>query len=106
MKNAAIANDNARLAILKQGEMVNCLAQLSSVLSKGLTMSDTMGLQSNTNSRPSDYTAPTSNRTTTTPNLGPAATREGTSRPDSFDPTVPDHEGNNNTLLKLTTSEP
>lgn len=37
--NAAVANENARLAILKQGEMVNCLAQLSSVLSTGLTMS-------------------------------------------------------------------
>ena len=38
-ENASAANENARLAILKQGEMVNCLAQLSNVLSKGLNMS-------------------------------------------------------------------
>ena len=30
------ANENARLSILKQGEMVNCLDQLSGVLSKSL----------------------------------------------------------------------
>lgn len=38
-ENAAIANENARLAILKQGEMVSCLSQLSHVLSTGLQMS-------------------------------------------------------------------
>lgn len=38
-ENAALANENARLAILKQGEMVGCLAQLSTVLSRGLSMS-------------------------------------------------------------------
>jgi hypothetical protein len=38
-ENAVIANENARLAILKQGEVVSCLAQLSSVLSKGLFVS-------------------------------------------------------------------
>ena len=38
-QNAAnLANDNARLGILKQGEMVNCLSQLSTILSKGLTI--------------------------------------------------------------------
>ena len=37
-KNAVIANKNARLAIVKQGEMVSCLAQLSTVLDHGLTM--------------------------------------------------------------------
>ena len=35
-ENAIIANENACLAILKQREVVSCLAQLSSVLSKGL----------------------------------------------------------------------
>lgn len=34
-KNAAIANDNSRLTILKQREMVSCLSQLSIVLSSG-----------------------------------------------------------------------
>ena len=38
-ENAVAANENARLAILKQSEMVHCLVQLSSVLSTGLTMS-------------------------------------------------------------------
>jgi hypothetical protein len=38
-ENAVIANENARLAILKQGEVVSCLAQVSSVLSKGLFVS-------------------------------------------------------------------
>lgn len=40
-ENAAIANENARLSILKQGEMVSCLSQLSHVLSTGLQMSST-----------------------------------------------------------------
>jgi hypothetical protein len=38
-ENVVIANENARLAILKQGEVVSCLAQLSYVLSKGLFVS-------------------------------------------------------------------
>jgi hypothetical protein len=38
-ENAVIANENARLAILKQGEVVSCLTQLSFVLSKGLFVS-------------------------------------------------------------------
>ena len=42
-ENAKIANDNARLAIMKQGEMVSCLAQLPNVLSKGLSMSSEKG---------------------------------------------------------------
>lgn len=37
-ENAIVANENARLAILKQGEMVHCLSQLSTVLSNGLSM--------------------------------------------------------------------
>lgn len=44
-ENAVMANDNARLAILKQGEMVTCLSQLSTVLNRGLTMSTSAGLQ-------------------------------------------------------------
>jgi len=35
-ENATIANDNACLAIQKQGEMVSCLAQLSYVLGQGV----------------------------------------------------------------------
>ena len=38
--NSLVANENARLSILKQGEMVNYLAQLSSVLSKSLLMTN------------------------------------------------------------------
>ena len=38
-ENAAIPNENARLAIMKQGEMVSCLSELSSVLNTGLSMS-------------------------------------------------------------------
>ena len=34
------ANENARLSIMKQGEMVNCLTQLSGVLSKSLNKSN------------------------------------------------------------------
>lgn len=37
-ENATVANDNARLSILKQGEMVSCLSQLSTVLSQSLNM--------------------------------------------------------------------
>lgn len=43
-EHARIANENARLAILKQGEMVHCLAQLASVLRHGLTMSSAQAL--------------------------------------------------------------
>ena len=38
--NSLVANENVRLSILKQGEMVNCLAQLSTVLSKSLLMTN------------------------------------------------------------------
>ena len=31
-----IANKNAQLAIIKQGEVVNCLVQLSTILTMGL----------------------------------------------------------------------
>ena len=37
-ENAAIANDNTRLSILKQREMVSCLSHLSTVLSNSLSM--------------------------------------------------------------------
>lgn len=37
-ENSLVANENARLAIMKQGEMVSCLAQLSTVLTQGMTM--------------------------------------------------------------------
>jgi hypothetical protein len=38
-ESSLIANKNARLAIINQGEVVSCLAQLSSVLSMGLNVS-------------------------------------------------------------------
>jgi hypothetical protein len=38
-ENSVIANENAHLAIVKQGEVVSCLAQVSSLLSKGLFVS-------------------------------------------------------------------
>lgn len=44
-ENASIANDNARMAIIKQGEMVACLSQLSTVLGRGLTMANTQSLE-------------------------------------------------------------
>ena len=37
-ESALATNENARLSILKQGDMVNCLAHLSTVLSKSLIM--------------------------------------------------------------------
>jgi len=37
-ENASIANENARLSIMKQGEMVSCFAQLSFVLHQGLSI--------------------------------------------------------------------
>lgn len=62
--NAAVANENARLAIMKQGEMVSCLSQLSHVLSSGLNMSNL--------SRHSSVaaTAPQHTRTTSFPYSG------------------------------------
>ena len=39
-ENASIANENARMAIMKQGEMVACLSQLSTMLGRGLTMAN------------------------------------------------------------------
>jgi hypothetical protein len=38
-ENARMANENAHLAIIKQGEVVSCLAQLSNVLKVGLNVS-------------------------------------------------------------------
>jgi hypothetical protein len=37
-ENAMIANENARLAIMKQGEVVSCLENLSTVLRMGLNV--------------------------------------------------------------------
>ena len=41
---ALAVNENARLSILKQGEMVTCLANLSGVLSRGLMMTNGHGV--------------------------------------------------------------
>jgi hypothetical protein len=38
-ESAMMANENARVAIMKQGEVVSCLSQLSSVLKMGLNVS-------------------------------------------------------------------
>jgi hypothetical protein len=38
-KSSLIVNENARLAIIKQREVISCLAQLSSVLQMGLNVS-------------------------------------------------------------------
>ena len=45
-EHAIATNENARLAILKQGEIVNCLAQLSTVLSSSLQRSGILEDQS------------------------------------------------------------
>ena len=42
-ENAQMANKKVRLSILNQKKMVSCLAQLSTVLSKGLSMSSGTG---------------------------------------------------------------
>jgi hypothetical protein len=52
-ENAVIANENAHLAIQKQGEVVSCLSQLSSVLSLGLKVS------SNDDKRGAPHAVPT-----------------------------------------------
>jgi len=39
-ENAMVANENARLSIFKQGKMVHCLANLSSVLRQSLIMTN------------------------------------------------------------------
>lgn len=112
-ENAAIANDNARLAILKQGKMVSCLSQLSNVLSKGLTMSSTRGLHSNSNIGPSDYTRPTQNlfasgHNASDINIGPADLSHGTTTasPTNLDPAHAEHRANNSTVDVLTTPTP
>ena len=46
-ENAVIANENARLSILKQGEVVTCLTNLSGVLSRSLIMTSQQGVPKN-----------------------------------------------------------
>jgi len=77
-ENAAIANENARLAIMKQGEMVSCLAQLSNVLSHGLTMSsgNAQARFQDLQRAPTDPTpAPTPNSTEPTHAPAPTSTQ-------------------------------
>ena len=72
--NVVAANENARLSILKQGKMVNCLAHLSSVLSKNLITSNSHAVmkipevaeRQNYTFLAKDYVAP-SKSTATTP---------------------------------------
>ena len=65
-ENCLIANENACLAILKQGEVVSCLAQLSQVLSKGfiapksLSIEKTISTEERTIEGPLEEGAPTS----------------------------------------------
>ena len=51
------ANDNARLAIVKQTEMVSCLAQLSSVLGRGLSGARNEDVQNPVQAAPNIFTA-------------------------------------------------
>ena len=54
-ENAAIANDNARLSILKQGEMVSCLSHLSTVLSNSLSMNRNFAYPSMPQTAPQEH---------------------------------------------------
>jgi hypothetical protein len=73
-ENSLIANENARLAILKQGEVVSCLAQLSNVLQIGLNVSPAgtksttaTTTPSTTTSMPSPASAPSTSTETCPP---------------------------------------
>lgn len=55
-ENATVANDNARLSILKQGEMVSCLSTLSTVLSNSFKVSTEGGYPSMPQAAPRGYT--------------------------------------------------
>ena len=85
-----IANENALLAILKQGKVVNCLAQLSNVLCMGLNVSskeDTFlaphTVATAKASQEAKCSARTSMLTTTTPIFRAAATKAPASIPTS-----------------------
>ena len=54
-ENAAIANDNAILSILKQGEMVSCLSHLSTVLSNSLSMNKNFAYPSMPQTAPQEH---------------------------------------------------
>ena len=54
-ENAAIANDNAKLSILKQGEMVSCLSHLSTVLSNSLSMNRNFAYPSMPQTAPQEH---------------------------------------------------
>jgi hypothetical protein len=54
-ENAAIANDNARLSILKQGEMVSCLSHLSTILSNSLSMNKNFAYPSMPQTAPQEH---------------------------------------------------
>jgi len=73
-EHASIANENARLAILKQGEIVNCLAQLSSVLGQGLTMSNTHGIPPEAEPVHTSMVDPRATATSADPNGSPKTT--------------------------------
>ena len=76
-ENALATNENARLSILKQGDIVNCLAHLSSVLSKSLIMTSGASMpqstphEETTTPRPSCNAAPlqTTDATTDQPEV-------------------------------------
>ena len=53
--NAAIANDNTRLSILKQGEMVLCLSHLSTVLSNSSSMNRNFAYPSMPQTAPQEH---------------------------------------------------
>jgi hypothetical protein len=53
-ENAMIANENARLAIMKQGEVVSCLEKLSTVLRMGLNVKSPSDNQGSPQPTPTD----------------------------------------------------
>jgi len=56
-KSNMLVNENVRLAILKQGKMVSCLLQHSSVLSKGLLSIENKEIQGLSEDTPNIFTS-------------------------------------------------
>ena len=81
-ENALAANENARLSILKQGDMVNFLVHLSSVLSKSLIMTSAASMpqstphEETTAPRPSCNAAPLQSTDATTDQPGVKTTTD------------------------------
>jgi hypothetical protein len=76
-KNSLIANENARLAIIKQGEVVSCLAHLSTVLSMGLKVSSKVGSRTEEESGPVGATFDEAKTSTALPTSYPVTSSLG-----------------------------